>query len=124
MSECKHDGGFRYEDPGPFSDDIVLKICNLCERDVLDEELRAAGLKITNLHASSVVGGGDYCFEHEWSVLAKGPCPRCVPYFGRDLPALIDVLNAYADGDGKNGCNLNTQEARKIAGILTSHVYG
>jgi hypothetical protein len=40
--ECKHDGGFHYEDPGPYSDDIVLKICNLCERDVPDEDLRAA----------------------------------------------------------------------------------
>ncbi|HTF64899.1 MAG TPA: hypothetical protein VK638_19655, partial [Edaphobacter sp.] len=46
------------------------------------------------------------------------------PYFGRDLPALIDVLTAYAKGDGANGCNLNTQEAEKIARILTSHVYG
>ena len=128
--KCKHDGGFRYEDPGPFSDDIVLKICNLCERDVLDEDLRAA-VQIANLQQGTwpfdpppVVGGGDYCFEHEWSVLAKGPCPRCVPYFGRDLPALIDVLTTYAKGNGANGCNLNTQEAEKIARILTSHVYG
>jgi hypothetical protein len=37
MSEqiCLHDGGFDYMDPGPFSDDIVLKVCKKCHQDVL-----------------------------------------------------------------------------------------
>jgi len=78
-----------------------------------------------------VVRDDNYCFRHEWSVAVNGPCPECakggvqsVPYFGRDLPALIDVLTTYAKGNGANGCNLNTHEAEKIARILRSHVYG
>jgi hypothetical protein len=39
---CKHDGGFRYEDPGPLSDDIIYKVCNLCGKDVLGEDLPPA----------------------------------------------------------------------------------
>lgn len=32
---CFHDGGFYYADPGPFSDDIVLKVCKKCGQDFL-----------------------------------------------------------------------------------------
>jgi len=110
MSECKHDGGFRYMDPGPLSDDIVYKVCNQCNQDVLGLHpcIRCRRLRVDDPRTCC-----DECSQE-----------LSVPYFGRDLPVLIDVLNAYADGDGKSGCNLNTQEARKIAGILTSHVYG
>ena len=162
MSECKHDGGFRYMDPGPLSDDIVMKVCNLCNQDVLgnpvieepqdlsasdDAHMDAQGRLANNpeeprrnaridcqlnfcgeLNCDSCApmtrddrlfleAAKAYGREHEGS---KHP----VPYFGRDLPALIDVLTTYAKGDGANGCNLNRQEAEKIARILRSHVYG
>ena len=31
---CEHNGGYNLADPGPFSDDIVLKICKLCGQEV------------------------------------------------------------------------------------------
>ncbi len=40
--ECEHDGGFDYMDPGPFSDDIVLKVCKKCHKDVLPEAPKKA----------------------------------------------------------------------------------
>ena len=51
MSECKHDGGFRYMDPGPLSDDIVMKVYNQCNQDVfgLEEIRNAPGIVETRL---------------------------------------------------------------------------
>jgi hypothetical protein len=31
---CAHDAGFDYVDPGPLSDDIILKTCKKCKQDV------------------------------------------------------------------------------------------
>lgn len=39
---CAHDGGFDYMDPGPFSDDIVLKVCRKCKEDVLSAPVESA----------------------------------------------------------------------------------
>jgi len=58
MSECKHDGGFRYMDPGPLSDDIVMKVYNQCNQDVfgLEEIRNAPGIVETRLMTHEEAG--------------------------------------------------------------------
>jgi hypothetical protein len=89
---CKHDKGFEYLDPGPLSDDVVLKVCKKCRKDVFGVGMPTREvmepkfgdnpeIDVDNVEPCAMCGSG-------WVLDFKEKCPS---HFCEKLNAVLTV---------------------------------